>query len=337
MGRQNHGASDTYMLNTRFLLIVCVVIANCIEPLIQQSTVMKTLYLIIYTFHIPLFVFVTGYFAKSFQFDYQGVKLLQIIFYQYVIFQSLYSLMDAWVYHAPNVHYSFFIPYSLLWFLFSHICWRFLLPLFKTFKHPIVVAIIIGVLIGYLPFTGLTLSFSRTLVFFPFFLFGYYYQDDHLTGFILAFRKFSGIILLCLVTIVVLFPLDPKWLYSSYTYQELGQFSWYAGGYRIVIYALQAISCLCFLSMFPRMPSILTDWGRYTVYVFLLHGLIIKTVIASGLFAHLFNPLQMGIVIVSACLLTWVLTQSWARKLSRPLIEPKLTYWERYMTKKGMI
>lgn len=338
VGKEDNAASHTFMLNAKFLLILFVVIANCIEPLIQQSAVFHSLYLGIYTFHIPMFVFVTGYFSKNFRLDVTGIKSLQMIFYHYLIFQSLYSLLDALAFHAPGVRYSFFIPYSLLWFLFSHFCWRLLLLLFIKMQHPLVVSVILGILVGYAPFSGTMLSFSRTLVFFPFFLAGYYFHLDMIPKQIFRMNKWlSAIGLLGVLIFLNAIPLDPKWLYSSFTYKELGSFYWYTGGYRLGVYALEIIASFCFLSFVPRKPSILTEWGKYTVYVFLLHALITKTAISMGLFSYVHTSTQMTLVLLLAVALTWLLSQEWVRRFSRPLIEPDLSFWERWIARKYRI
>ena len=50
MDKLDHDASGTYMLNAKFLLILFVVIANSTEPFIHQNTILRTIYLCIYTF-----------------------------------------------------------------------------------------------------------------------------------------------------------------------------------------------------------------------------------------------------------------------------------------------
>lgn len=48
----------------KLLLIVLVVVGHCIEPTRYDNPVSGCLYSIIYSFHMPLFVFLSGYFAK---------------------------------------------------------------------------------------------------------------------------------------------------------------------------------------------------------------------------------------------------------------------------------
>ncbi|MFC0212215.1 acyltransferase family protein [Paenibacillus chartarius] len=170
--------SEAFILNVKFVLIAFVVIANVIEPLIDRSGILRWLYQAIFTFHIPMFVFAMGLLAKDFRLDHRGLHSLVEIAWQYVLFQTVYSLMDAALFHADGVVHSFFMPYSLLWFLFSHLCWRAMLPLFIRMKHPIIVAVGLGIAAGFLPVSGAWLSLSRTFVFLPFFLAGYSIRLD---------------------------------------------------------------------------------------------------------------------------------------------------------------
>ncbi|MCD9020690.1 hypothetical protein [Cohnella silvisoli] len=52
------------MLNLRFALILLVFLATGIEPIIGRFSGLQAFYNWIYLFHIPLFAFVTGYFAR---------------------------------------------------------------------------------------------------------------------------------------------------------------------------------------------------------------------------------------------------------------------------------
>jgi hypothetical protein len=56
---------ETFILNLRFMLIVTVFAGNAIEPLIAKMSGIHGLYMWIFSFHMPLFVLVTGYFTKK--------------------------------------------------------------------------------------------------------------------------------------------------------------------------------------------------------------------------------------------------------------------------------
>jgi fucose 4-O-acetylase-like acetyltransferase len=314
-----------YFLNIRFILILLVVIANCIEPLIGQSRGMQMLFDSIYTFHIPMFVFVTGYFSKSFRFDSNGLKILKLIAYQYVIFQTLYSVLDHFLFHAPNVYYSFFMPYSLLWFLFSNFFWKVLLRLFNTFRHPIMVSILLGVVVGYIHGMGGWFSFSRTLVYFPFFLAGYYMDMNIIKINLNRIRWFAVCTgLMISVSLWLGWEIDLRWLYGSYTYGQIGHEEWYAGIYRFITYAFEGIASLGLLYLVPWKYSRMTEHGQHTLYVFLIHGLLVKTVLAFGLYKWIQTPLEIGYVLIGSFVLTWILSHSWVVSKAKTFIEPNL-------------
>lgn len=329
MNRTIEQKGETFFLNLRFILIVTVFIGNAIEPLITQMDSLNTLYLWIFSFHMPLFVLVTGYFAKSSMTGKQARDVLLQIGLQYVIFQSLYSILDATIFHVEDIHRSFFIPYLLLWFLFSHACWRLLLMAMSrlTAGQQLLIAAILGVLAGYLPVDGVWLSISRTFVFFPFFIAGYHFSFE---AFTLRFKPWIKLISAFVsILLLLLFSLwgnnlNVGWLYGSLTYTQLGHEAWYAGVFRIATYALQLIASAAFLAWVPMSVGRITDLGRRTLYVFLLHGFIIRVADYSGLHESISNTSGAALLIVAAILCTILLAQPGFKKLFHPIIEPSV-------------
>ncbi|CAH1224982.1 hypothetical protein PAECIP111893_05206 [Paenibacillus plantiphilus] len=320
------GALHTYMMNVKFILIALVVTANMLEPVVSRNASAYALYEAIYLFHIPVFVLVMGYLARESRLV-QGdqVKHLMIIAYQYVLFQSLYTLADASFFHAEGILHSFFMPYSLLWFLCSHFCWKLLLPLFLKLRYPLTASILLGVAVGYIPWDGSWISLSRTFVFFPFFLIGYRMRRSG--SWQAAARHCRPIAIVCAaaVTTALLLGLrlDPGWLYGSLTFTELGQHSWYAGIYRLGIYALEAGAAVCFLACVPWRSSMLTDWGKRTLFVFLLHGFIVKAVIAAGWLQSLDGSIwTIPLLIGAAFALTLTLSHPRVELVAKGWMEP---------------
>lgn len=322
---------ETFFLNLRFLLILCVFIGNAIEPLITRMTGLNSLYLWIFTFHMPLFVFVTGYFAKSNLAGEAGRKIMLQIGMQYLIFQSLYSILDITVFQVKGIHHSFFAPYLLLWFLASHLCWRALLLMMRkcTPAQQLCISIALGVLVGYLRLDGTWLSISRTFVFLPFFIAGYHFSFAALERFLTRKLRIAGIVLsagLFLAITIGGTELVPGWLYGNMTYMQLDQYTWYAGFYRLALYLLQLAAGVVFLSFVPKQESKLTDYGRRTLYVFLLHGLIIRLAAASPLYDYIHSGVAGIAVIVGAVALTLLLSQPIVRKWTSFAIEPPIQW-----------
>ena len=322
---------ETYFLNLRFILILTVLIGNAIEPLIRQMDGVHALYLWIFTFHMPLFVFVTGYFAKGTLAGAAGRKTLLQIGLQYVIFQSLYQLLDVTLFQVQNIHHSFFAPYLLLWFLASHLGWRLLTAAMHklTPAMQIALSLIFGVLIGYLRLDGAWLSFSRTFVYLPFFVIGYHFSFEAFAQFFTKQKKrIAAAASVVLFAIIALWGLQmPEgWLFGSMTYMQLGHQEWYAGFYRIALYGLEFISGAAFLAWVPFRERHITDLGRRTLYVFLLHGFIIRLAAVSGLYTYIHHPLAVLALITGAVALAFVLAQPAVRKIARPVIEPPVMW-----------
>lgn len=320
---------ETFFLNLRFMLIVTVFVANAIEPLISAMSGLDALYRWIFSFHMPLFVLVTGYFARSSLSGAAGRKVLLQTGLQYLIFQSLYSALDVTFFQVSNIHHSFFAPYLLLWFLASHACWRLLVLGISRWSRSaqFAFAIAAGVAVGYLHLDGIWFSLSRTFVYLPFFAAGYHFS---FSAFMRLYQRYFRT-LAAAVSLLLLFAtgllggsLPVGWLYGSMTYIQLGVHEWYAGVFRLGVYALQAVSSLAFLGLVPYSLSRMTGLGRRTLYVFLLHGLIVRTAAASGLYGYINNPAEAAALIAGVAGCTVLLALPMVRRVLHPLVEPSV-------------
>src|SRR5699024_3696755 len=165
--------------NARVILIFLVVFGHVIQPFIQYSAGVHTLYMWIYTFHMPAFILLAGFFAKGFGNKDYIVNLAKKLLLPYLIFQLLYTLFYYWI--GKETWYNpLWEPHWSLWFLISLFCWHILLIGYKKLSPAvgITLAFAIGLVIGYIDVIGHTLSVSRTFFFFPFFLIGYWLSNE---------------------------------------------------------------------------------------------------------------------------------------------------------------
>lgn len=325
---------DTFLINTRFLLIVSVFLGNIIEPLIGRHEELKALYLWIFTFHMPLFVFVTGYFARHSLTGEKGKQTLQLIGLQYLIFQTLYSIMDVAVFQVPDIKHSFFMPYLLCWFLMAHIIWRLVMLLFRylKLKHPVLAAVAIAVLIGYGGFDGGILSITRALVFMPFFAMGYSFDYDRFQAWLSGYRRvLAGAVSVGLLAVFVLYAgqIHPRWLVGAMNYVQMGHEEWYAGVYRLALYALQLVASIGLLAWVPRREMIITDWGKRTLYVFLLHGFVVRLAAVSGILELVDHPVEVALLLILSVGATILLAQPFVKKWTHLVIEPNIAWVNR--------
>src|SRR5699024_11223405 len=83
---------NAYFDNAKLLLIFFVVFGHMIQPFIDDSVYVGTFYTWLYTFHMPAFIFLAGFYAKgknSLDFILSLAKKLLI---PYLIFQAIYTI-----------------------------------------------------------------------------------------------------------------------------------------------------------------------------------------------------------------------------------------------------
>src|SRR5699024_12374643 len=117
---------------------------------------LHTLYTCIYTFQMPAFSFIAGFFAKGSGNVPYIAKLMKRLLVPYIIFQIIYT---AYYFMSGKSNWltdSIFYPHWSLWFLFSLFCWHILLIAYKNIKpqYGIPLALIIGIVIGYFDQVG---------------------------------------------------------------------------------------------------------------------------------------------------------------------------------------
>jgi len=315
-------ARDYFFDNAKFILILLVVIGHAIEPLIAKNHFLHSLYLFIYFFHMPVFIFIAGYFTKKKKSIW---KITLKFLIPYFIFELLYAPLFIG-------QYQFLVtPYWVLWFLLSYISWNLMLPLFTKLKHPILLSIVIAIGAGYINSLGLFLSISRTLYFFPFFILGHYITKQHLVWILTQFQKINSIAILTL-TFFILWLSDAnlemfqRWLYGVDSYRELGSPEWYAGIYRLGIYGITALLSISFLSLIPQKKTWFSQLGTRTLYVYLLHVFIIKLLGILHVYQLVVNAFEVVLLILFSIVITLLLSSKTVKNMTQYLIEPKIDF-----------
>lgn len=294
---------DYYFDNAKFFLIILVVLGHSME--IVSGEHIRFVYRLIYLFHIPAFVLIAGYFSKS----QRNSNLIELIS-QYIVFQVLYTLVRAYLFKT-DVVITFFSPYWILWFLLALVIWKIVTPHFSKLRYPIVFSIVLAILVGYDSSINTEFSLSRIIVFFPFFLCGYYAKKEHFQ----ILKKYCRPIIAVALFIISYFILTktPDWhfalFFNSVSYQAMDMNYWYAGVIRLIILFWGFIMMCCFFSLIPTSKMFYSKLGTRTMQAFLLHGFIIEflryydinTHITSQLYGVLF---YIGIVIITIVLLT---------------------------------
>ncbi|MBD1380354.1 acyltransferase family protein [Metabacillus arenae] len=319
---------DSYFDNAKFILILLVVFGHIIRSFIDDNELMLNIYKFVYTFHMPAFILISGYFAKGFNKPGYVKKVAKKLILPYLIFQGLYSVYYYLIQDESVVALDPLDPQWSLWFLISLFFWNVLLiPFTKMSKQwAILTAFVIGIAVGYIDFISNYLSLSRTFVFFPIFLIGYYLQRDHFRKVTTQKARLFAASLMVLTFFSYFFlEFDYSWLFGSKPYSEFGEVNVISSFVRLGFYTLTFITTISFLAFIPTRQTFFTHLGTRTFFVYLLHGLFIGYFRNSALPDFIKDYESLTLLVVLSILLTLLLSSNFVKTIAQPVIELRAT------------
>ncbi len=174
----------------------------------------------IYAFHMPLFVFLSGYLTKrkllAVQFG-KSQKLIKL----FVVFHIV-DLVLKWI--VAGVRHSLHgivCPSFALWYLLCLFYWRILisaLPENINKKYAVSYSVLLSLLVGFIPIQG-EFGFQRFFSFMPYIFLGHYYGRSVLktvdNKVVLPPPRtylLSGLIVIVLFVAILISSFNPRWL-----------------------------------------------------------------------------------------------------------------------------
>ncbi|MFE6972969.1 acyltransferase family protein [Streptomyces sp. NPDC057682] len=277
---------DAYFDNAKYLAIVLVAVAHSWVPVMDGSRAARALYMVTYTFHMPAFIIISGYFSRSFDLSPAKVKrLVTGVAVPYVVFETGYSLFRRYV-DDPDAPVSLTEPWYLTWFLAALFIWRLTTPIWQNLRHPLAVSLVIACLASFAPSIGDDLDLPRVLQFLPFFVLGLRLTPEH---FRLVRRREVRILAVPLVLGAVVFAywaahrMQLGWFLRNSSAQDMGNPWWYGAVMTLALFGCAVLLTAAFLSWVPRRRMWFTVLGAGTICGYLLHGFMVKGVEYSGL------------------------------------------------------
>ncbi|MBJ6638686.1 acyltransferase family protein [Streptomyces sp. DHE7-1] len=322
---------DSFFDNAKYLAIVLVAMGHAWEPLKGDSRILEGLYTVVYTFHMPAFIIISGFFSRSFDMRPDRLKrLITGVAVPYVLFETAYPLFKNLVDHSDE-EISLLDPWYLTWFLVALFVWRLTTPVWKLVRWPLPVAIGIAMLASVAPSIGDDLDLQRVLQFLPYFVLGLCMKPEH---FHMVRRRWVRIASVPVFTAALAFGwwavprMNTAWFYHRDSAQELGA-PWWIGP--VMVLAMMGCSLLltaCFFAWVPRRRMWFTALGAGTLYGYLLHGFLVKFADYRGWFDHsaLHHPLGEILVTLVAAAVVTVLCTAPVRRLFRFAMEPKMSW-----------
>ncbi|MFE7789522.1 acyltransferase family protein [Streptomyces sp. NPDC057460] len=324
---------DAYFDNAKYLAIVLVAVAHAWVPVMDGSRAARALYMVAYTFHMPAFIIISGYFSRSFDMSAKKMKrLVTGIAVPYVVFETAYSLFKRYADDSPDHPISLIDPWFLTWFLAALFIWRLTTPVWQALRHPLPVALAIAVLASFSPTIGDDLDLQRVLQFLPFFVLGLQLKPEH---FQLVRRREVRLLALPLFAGATLFAywaaprMQLGWFYRSNSAPEMGAPWWSGAVMTLLMFGCALLLTIGFLAWVPRRHMWFTVLGAGTICGYLLHGFLVKGAGYVGLFNRyewLASPAGLVLVsLVAACAVTLMCTPP-VRRALRFVTEPDMDW-----------
>lgn len=313
---------DLRVDNVRGILIILVVIGHFLLPFSRTRFVTNLIY-IIYSFHMPCFVMISGFYAKSACRDgrFRWGKLVQFL-WLYLLYKSLVWITEGLL--AGNIPPApdFFHESGAPWYLFALMCWYMTLPLFSRLNRwPLngaaLLIVFLAVVFGkYVVTCGDFLCIDRVLSFAPFFYLGYFCNQKDLDRYLLSdWKPWVDWLALALTlgfffcTYDFLYPFHLVFYGAQYTRfaPELHSWLWLIN---LLWYAAALVISLGLIGVtLNRRMKIITSLGQRTLQIYILHRPIRDLLEYAG-FYTLFDPenkLSVLLMVLIATLLSMML------------------------------
>lgn len=259
--------------NIKAILIFLVVIGHMINILYKfqniENEFISTIWHTIYLFHMPAFMFVSGFFSKKEQ---SFRKILSSLLFPYLIFNIVFYIM----------HFNFtfpFLPDSAMWFLFSLSVYKILLPYFKNIKHILFISAFLAMIYDVISIPELENSIGQTIKFFPFFLAGYYMTFDQVKK--IRTKKIRMYTILLTILLLISF-IAVSCVVLNYTdemlYAKSNRISYDMHGLSVWVMRILSgvfgfLITIALISLMPNKKFRITSIGQRTLIIYLLHYL----------------------------------------------------------------
>lgn len=309
MTKQRHAYWD----NLKCVLIFLVVLGHFLLPVANNGKTLQIAFNFIYLFHMPAFVFVSGYFAKSYV--KKSEKELRLLG-----FLTLFVVFTISIWIVDLVFTGKFSPGSLLstnsasWYMLAMFFWYLMIPFVSRLKPWISLPafILLALLVGAYEECGNFLVLSRTIVFFPFFLAGYWTEIDRDIR-VTPWARIACIVVLILSVVMVyyLLGLDKNYIdiiFGQKSYSVIG-LSMKSGLFaRTIWYAVASLLILVLMCLIPQKINCFTYIGERTIGIYILHRILRDVFVYLGLYDYLGKDWVLFLLLIPIAFLTVFIT-----------------------------
>ncbi len=319
-----------YLDNARYWVILLVVIGHVLTQFTQMDSA-RSVYVWIYSFHMPFFVLISGYTARNYVGDARQVRrIVSTLVVPYLITELALQLITRHYTGKPNP-LMILSPQWLAWFLAALFIWRLTTPIWRALRYPITTSIIISLAVGLIEVPNV-LALPKVLGFLPFYVVGMHmnrqaFERLGARSVRIASATILGIALIVCYIYSKSWTID--WLLWKQRYDEdpLSASALEGITQRAELLVLGFVLTFAALSLVPKAKSWTTALGGRTFYCYLLHGYVI---LLLDLQFDVFDKIEkygvnaVFVCIIGAFILGNLLMTKPVSVLFRPIFEPKL-------------
>lgn len=284
---QSHGRI-AYYDNVKFVLIVLVVVGHVIDMCAISHPGAKSLFVFIYSFHMPLFLFISGLFLSRERLT--GQKTLERVVQMVALGFLLKVLLFATYFviaviqggDTSAVKFTLLGDGGIPWYLFALAAFYTLSWILRRVNVWVVLvgALVLGMLVGYDSSISDYLYLSRIMVFLPFFWLGHMLNPARVErALAYPWLRVVGVVVivafavLCLVRVGDAYHFRPLFTgrnsFENAIKAGLVGCSWMHRG---VAYVISATMCASVLAVVPRRRiALVSEFGTRTLAVYMLH------------------------------------------------------------------
>lgn len=266
---------DPWFDNAKMALVTLVVVGHSWVLLPDSAYA----YDLLYAWHVPAFVFVTGYLSRGFAYTPERLwSLVRTVAVPYVVFEAAIALFRVYV-GGEALEGLFADPHWPMWYLSALFFWRLATPPFKALRGRVAVPLAVAISLVAGLYAGDTLDAARICGLLPFFVAGLHTRAEglerlrHRAARPLALLGFAAIAVLARYTDTLA---STEWLYYRSRYAELDVSDAHAFAIRAGLLVVGAVGAAAFLALVPRRGGWFARLGASTLVVYLFHGFVVK-------------------------------------------------------------
>ena len=318
--------------NARFWVMILVVITHPMFHFISMDAG-RAVYYWLNLVIIPAFAMLSGYISRNFRGTPKEIqRTVSTLVIPYLLVETSYQVLQRHYTGGPDP-YMLLSPKWVAWFLSALFLWRLTTPIWRSLRHPIIVAIVISLLV---PLTEVPNVFAipKTLGFLPFYVIGMYMTIERFERLATVRLRIAWAgVLVGVAVACALFA--PQWDVSWTKWRHRsGEAALSAGAldgiaHRAVLMVVGVLMSFAIVSLASRRYSWMSRCGQRTLYCYLLHGFVVLVLARQ---THLFTWLSelgglgLAVTVAGSVVLAIALMSKPVAVVFRPLFESNLDW-----------